>query len=77
MASLPERLTENAPGRYYVDATCIDCEQCRAMAPDIFARDPDTGLSFVQRQPATDDERALVEEIMAGCAIASIGDDGA
>ncbi len=76
MATFAERLPENAPGPYYVDATCIDCDQCRAMAPDFFGRDDDSGLSFVRRQPSTAEEVARFEEISAACATASIGNDG-
>ena len=76
MANSTERLPANAPGRYYVDATCIDCDQCRALAPQFFARDEASGLSIVTRQPETPEELALVEEVIAGCATSSIGNDG-
>jgi ferredoxin len=77
MASATERLPANAPGRYYVDATCIDCDQCRALAPQIFTRHEDSGLSIVVRQPESPEEIALVEEVMTSCATSSIGNDGA
>jgi ferredoxin len=77
MASLAERLTTNVSGPYYVDESCIDCDQCRTMAPDFFGRDADSGFSFVQRQPASGEEIALVEEALSQCATASIGNDGA
>ena len=76
MATLTDRLPVNAPGRYYVDSSCIECDQCRASAPQFFARDADTGLSYVCRQPATSEEIALVEEMLATCATGSIGSDG-
>jgi ferredoxin len=76
MATLSEKLPENIPGRYYVDASCIDCDQCRALAPEIFARDDNKGVSFVVRQPATPDEITQVEDIMSTCATSSIGNDG-
>lgn len=47
------------------------------MAPELFARNPDTGLGFVQRQPANQEESDLAEEALAACATASIGNDGA
>jgi ferredoxin len=75
MANLTECLPENVPGRHYVDASCIDCDQCRTMAPAFFSRNADTGLSFVCRQPVTAEEIALVEEIAATCATGSIGND--
>ena len=77
MATLSERLPENIPGRYYVDASCIDCDQCRALAPQIFSRNEGQGLSFVSRQPTTSEEIAQVEDILSGCATSSIGNDGA
>ena len=77
MASLSDRLPENAPGRYYVDATCIDCDQCRSLAAQFFDRQPESGLSFVSRQPETPEEVALVEDILNTCATSSIGNDGA
>ena len=76
MATLSERLPENIPGRYYVDASCIDCDQCRALAPQIFSRNDDKGLSFVTRQTTTAEEIAQVEDILSGCATSSIGNDG-
>lgn len=77
MAILAERLTTNAPGPYYVDGSCIDCDQCRAMAPDFFGRDEENGFSFVRRQPVTAEEVAAVEEAASQCATGSIGNDGA
>ena len=32
MANKTERLTENVPGPWYVDSTCIDCDLCRELA---------------------------------------------
>lgn len=76
MATLSERLPENVPGRYYVDASCIDCDQCRAIAPEIFARNEANGLSVVAKQPLTAEELALADEALNACATASIGNDG-
>lgn len=75
MATLSDRLSTNVAGRFYVDASCIDCDQCRAEAPDFFGRDGDNGTSFVARQPTTPDEIALVQTAAANCATGSIGDD--
>ncbi len=77
MASLADRLPENASGPYYVDSTCSDCDQCRALAPEFFGRQEETGMSFVLRQPQTPEEVARLEEIMTGCATSAIGNDGA
>jgi ferredoxin len=77
MATFSDRTPENVPGRYYIDESCIDCDQCRQIAPEIFARNEDTALGFVMRQPVTEDEIALAEEALATCATDSIGRDGA
>lgn len=76
MANLSDRIPNNVAGKYYVDTSCIDCDQCRAQAPDFYARSDD-GFSYVIRQPETAEEINLMEEIVAGCATASIGNDGA
>jgi ferredoxin len=76
MATLIDRLAYNVAGRFYVDSTCIDCDQCRVIAPDNFARNEETGTSYVSKQPATEDEVAKSKEAAESCATASIGDDG-
>lgn len=75
MATLSERLPQNAPGRFYVDSTCIDCDMCRTTAPEFFRRDDETGFSYVYRQPIAPDEVALAEEARI-CPTDSIGNDG-
>lgn len=45
-----KRLPTNAPGDFYVDASCIDCDTCRWMAPETFDRA--SGQSRVHQQPA-------------------------
>ena len=76
MATFAERLATNIPGPFYVDATCIDCDQCRVIAPEFFGRDDDSGMSFVKKQPATAEEIALIEQAISECATSSIGNDG-
>lgn len=77
MATPTERKLENIAGRFYVDATCIDCDLCRETAPAFFRRDDDSGQSIVHQQPETPDEVALADEALNGCPSSSIGDDGA
>jgi ferredoxin len=76
MANRNDRSPGNVPGPYYVDSSCIDCDQCRALAPEVFARNDDTGLGFVRRQPGSKDDIALAEEALMACATESIGNDG-
>ena len=76
MATTTERLPQNVLGRFYVDASCIDCDICRSTAPAFFRRDDDIGFSVVYRQPLTPEELALAEEAREGCPSESIGNDG-
>ena len=76
MADIDDKTEKNVPGKFYVDCNCIDCDLCRETAPDFFGRDDDEGLSFVCKQPVTDEEIALCTEAMEGCPVQAIGDDG-
>jgi glyoxylase-like metal-dependent hydrolase (beta-lactamase superfamily II)/ferredoxin len=71
MAQLDQRLRENADGDFYVDASCIDCDACRQIAPASF-RDHG-GQSSVYQQPKNPGEvhRALMA--LVACPTASIG----
>jgi ferredoxin len=76
MADLDQRVPENTPGRFYVDATCIDCDLCRETAPRNFVRLDDEGYSYVFQQPATPDEEAACIAAMEECPVEAIGIDG-
>ena len=56
MANLSPRLPDNVPGEFFVDATCIDCDTCRRVAPAVF--EEGDGHSFVGAQPADERRRA-------------------
>jgi ferredoxin len=75
MATLLDRVPQNVAGKYYVDTSCIDCDQCRAIAPELFGRTED-GMSFLLKQPGTAEEIASAEEAVNACATSSIGTDG-
>ena len=76
MAIPSDRLPQNVPGRYYVDAQCIDCDLCRETAPSNFTRNDDGGYSYVFKQPSTPDEEAQCKEAMEGCPVEAIGNNG-
>ncbi len=76
MADKDSRLADNAPGRFFVDDQCIDCDACRETAPDYFQRNDDKGYSFVHRQPDGADGEELCLEAMEGCPVEAIGKDG-
>ena len=52
MADRNSRVPENVPGRFYVNATCIDCDLCRETAPRNFQRNDEGRRSYVVASPA-------------------------
>ena len=76
MADKESKYEDNAPGTYYVDEECIDCDLCRQVAPDNFTRNEDEGYSYVYKQPKTPEESELCVEALEGCPVEAIGDDG-
>ncbi len=71
MASLARRYADNAPGDFYVDSTCIDCDACRRIAPSVFAEAADH--SYVGAQPASEAERLRALMALVACPTGSIG----
>jgi glyoxylase-like metal-dependent hydrolase (beta-lactamase superfamily II)/ferredoxin len=71
VARLNLRLPENAPGPLFVDETCIDCDTCRQMAPEIYGET--RGLSYVMRQPESADDKRRAFQALVACPTASIG----
>jgi len=76
MAEKSEKVEENVPGKYYVDANCIDCDVCRTTAPANFDRSEENGYSFVSKQPENEEEESLCAECVESCPVEAIGDDG-
>ena len=70
------RVAENAPGPFYVDRTCIDCDVCRDAAPENFTRSFKHAYSYVSKQPETETERAACREALSACPVEAIGNDG-
>jgi glyoxylase-like metal-dependent hydrolase (beta-lactamase superfamily II)/ferredoxin len=75
MADLRKRLASNAPGDFFVDSTCIDCDTCRQLAPNVFGEAD--GYSFVQMQPQTSADRHRALQATIACPTGSIGAPGA
>jgi len=74
MANPQRKRPGNAPGDFFVDATCIDCDTCRWVARGLFTEVD--GGSAVTRQPATPAERRAAFLAMRACPTASIGCQG-
>jgi glyoxylase-like metal-dependent hydrolase (beta-lactamase superfamily II)/ferredoxin len=73
MAKLDNRLPHNTAGEFFVDASCIDCDTCRSLAPAVFGRAEDFQQSFVKHQPASDDERRQALMALVACPTCAIG----
>ncbi|MEL6936364.1 MAG: MBL fold metallo-hydrolase [Cyanobacteria bacterium J06607_17] len=71
MAQLKARRTENVEGDIFVDTSCIDCDTCRWMAPEVFGRDG--SMSAVHTQPITPEQRVQALKALLSCPTASIG----
>jgi len=71
MAHVKLRRPENVNGDFYVDSSCIDCDTCRWMAPEVFYRDG--GLSAVYHQPDGESERWRSLQALLACPTSSIG----
>jgi glyoxylase-like metal-dependent hydrolase (beta-lactamase superfamily II)/ferredoxin len=72
MAALAKRLLTNAPGEFFVDATCIDCDTCNWVAPDAFD-DGGDGHSRVHTQPGDAAGRLRAEMALLACPVGAIG----
>lgn len=75
MAEKRAKWAENAPGKFYVDESCIASDFCVAVAPANFRMD-ESGHAYLYKQPATPEEEAQCREALAGCPVCAIGDDG-
>ncbi|MEM9806210.1 MAG: MBL fold metallo-hydrolase [Cyanobacteria bacterium P01_D01_bin.56] len=71
MAQLTARRSENVEGDFFVDTSCIDCDTCRWMAPDVFGRDGE--MSAVHAQPTMPEQRIQALKTLLSCPTASIG----
>ena len=70
------RVAENAPGPFYVDSSCIDCDVCRDAAPANFTRSFKHAYSYVSKQPGNETERAACQEALEAGPVEAIGSDG-
>ena len=61
---------------FYVDAECILCGVCAAVAPDNFDESPSGTHNRVYKQPATPEELSRCMEALENCPVEAIGDDG-
>ena len=76
MADPTQKARDNVSGKWYVDATCIDCDLCRDTAPANFVRQDKGGYSYVYKQPEGPAEEAACLAAMEECPVEAIGNDG-
>jgi len=74
VATLSKRHPDNAPGPWFVDTTCIDCDGCRQVNPELFV--DRSGQSVVGRQPRTSAEERDAAIGLLVCPTGSIGRTG-
>lgn len=73
MADKNAKIAGQAPGRWYVDASCIGCSLCTTTDPDVFEMQGDVAL--VIAQPAGADAESLAAQAMSECPAQAIGND--
>lgn len=71
MAHPERRLPENVAGDFFVDASCIDCDACRQIAPQTFRDHGDQ--SSVYQQPIDEAETRRALMALVACPTGSIG----
>ncbi len=75
MADKNDAWPENAPGKVYVDRTCIACDACCIAAPNNFKMNENDGHAFLSKQPTTPEEEEQCKEAAEGCPVEEIGSD--
>src|SRR5215813_5705283 len=71
MANLNRAYSDNIPGTFFVDDTCIDCDLCRQIAPTVYSEESDHSIVFHQPQSETESRRAAMA--LVACPTGSIG----
>jgi len=71
MASPARRRPDKVLGDFFVDASCLDCDTCRWMAPATFDRA--RGQSRVHTQPVAGETTLRALQALVSCPTASIG----
>ncbi|MFO0701960.1 MAG: MBL fold metallo-hydrolase [Nitrospira sp.] len=71
MADRNKRLDSNVSGNFFVDATCINCDTCRQLAPASFE---EIGrYSAVSHQPVNGSEIHQAHQALLACPVGAIG----
>lgn len=73
MARVQDRHPAGAPGDWFVDDRCIDCDAARQVAPGLIVRNPGDGVSVFTRQPSTPEEVEMAWRAAMVCPTRSVG----
>jgi ferredoxin len=76
MADNTRKLTENLPGKWYVDDTCTPCHVCLEEAPQLLKYNDDETYVYFFKQPSTPAEEEAAQRALEICPTGSIGNDG-
>jgi glyoxylase-like metal-dependent hydrolase (beta-lactamase superfamily II)/ferredoxin len=71
MANRTKKLDTNVAGNFYVDATCINCDTCRQLAPKSFEEVGE--YSAVRHQPENEGQIQQAYQALLACPVGSIG----
>lgn len=71
MADPRKKNRYNVPGEFFVDSTCINCDTCRQLAPEVFDESNDD-YSFVRAQPESADQTRIALRALLACPTGSI-----
>lgn len=76
MADKANKQSENVPGKWYVDNTCVPCNSCMDEAPNLLKYSADETYVYFTKQPATPEESVTAQRALDICPTGSIGNDG-
>ncbi|HEY5895877.1 MAG TPA: ferredoxin [Chthoniobacterales bacterium] len=76
MADKNNILSENVPGKWYVDDTCTPCRVCLDEAPQLLKYNDDETYVYFFKQPEGEEELEAAQNALEICPQQAIGDDG-
>ena len=62
----------NAAGPWYVDLTCVACDTCTDISPEIFGRDEERRAFVREHRPA---DAELFRFALESCPVEAVGDE--
>lgn len=73
MARIGDRHPDGAPGDWFVDTHCFDCDAARNVAPGLIIRNQADGVSLFAHQPETPEEIEMAWRAVQVCPTRSVG----